>query len=96
MNQPGLDSDTLKGSFYSNPLMDVPNVTPEEKATFPEYYGQNICELVDFTGSWIFHTVELGPTEDDIPGFEDAFKQLGNFVYGVGLKLAEACQPFGQ
>lgn len=40
-------------------------------------------------------SVELGPTEDDVPGFEDAFKQLGNFVYGVGLKLAEACQPFG-
>ena len=35
--------DTLKGSFYSNPLVDKPDVSPEEREAFPEYYGENIC-----------------------------------------------------
>lgn len=29
--------------------MDEPDVSPEEKAAFPEYYGQNICELLDIS-----------------------------------------------
>ena len=29
-------------------------------------------------------------------GFEDAFKDLGRFVYRIGRELAAACQPFGK
>ena len=33
--------------------------------------------------------------EPEVEGFEEAFKDLGQFVYGVGRELANACQPFG-
>lgn len=36
-------ADTLKGSFYANPIqVDYP-ASPEEMHAFPEYYGKNIC-----------------------------------------------------
>ncbi|KAI0343993.1 Clavaminate synthase-like protein [Trametopsis cervina] len=71
--------DTLKGSYYANPVVDEPNVSPIIREAYPEYYGKNI---------W--------PTEDitEVQGFEQAFKDLGRFVFGVGCELAVACQPF--
>ncbi|KAH8835928.1 Clavaminate synthase-like protein [Flagelloscypha sp. PMI_526] len=69
--------DTLKGSFYANPVVDTPTVPEEEKKQFPEYYGSNI---------W--------PTEPETEGFEDAFKDLGRFIFKIGTELAAACQPF--
>jgi hypothetical protein len=36
--------DTLKGSYYANPIIDTPTVSEEQKKTYPEYYGTNICE----------------------------------------------------
>jgi len=37
-------ADTLKGSFYANPVQGDPTASPEERHTFPEYYGENICD----------------------------------------------------
>ena len=34
--------DTLKGSYYGNPLVDTPNVSEEIKKKHPEYYKGNI------------------------------------------------------
>ncbi|EIN13396.1 Clavaminate synthase-like protein [Punctularia strigosozonata HHB-11173 SS5] len=73
--------DTLKGSYYANPIVDKPTVSQALKEAYPEYYGENIWPDKD-----------LKPVE----GFEDAFKDLGRFVFAVGCELAAACQPFGK
>ena len=39
------DIDTLKGSYYANPIVDVPNVSPAMKEQHREYYRDNICEI---------------------------------------------------
>lgn len=56
--------DTLKGSFYANPILDEPSTTPEQNLEFPEYYSHNVWpredSLKDFEeafkslGSFIF------------------------------------------
>ncbi|EMD41641.1 hypothetical protein CERSUDRAFT_102053 [Gelatoporia subvermispora B] len=72
--------DTLKGSYYANPVVDSPQVSAADRLAYPEYYGENI---------W--------PNPGDIEavsGFEQAFKDLGRFVFRVGCELAVACQPF--
>lgn len=73
--------DTLKGSYYANPLMDSESSTVplSEKVEYPEYYGTNIWPSKD---------------EDGVGDFEIAFKELGSFIYEVGCQLASACQPF--
>jgi hypothetical protein len=71
--------DFLKGSYYANPIVDSPTISEEEKKAFPEYYGNNIWPASD---------------EKGVEGFEEAFKNLGRFIFSVGVKLAEACQPF--
>ncbi|KDQ14110.1 hypothetical protein BOTBODRAFT_174921 [Botryobasidium botryosum FD-172 SS1] len=71
--------DTLKGSYYANPIVDIPTVSAEEQAAHPEYYGNNI---------WPH------PHEKGIEGFEEAFKDLGRFIFNVGCQLAGACQVF--
>ncbi|KXN81120.1 hypothetical protein AN958_06074 [Leucoagaricus sp. SymC.cos] len=71
--------DTLKGSYYANPVVDKPSLSKSEQEKYPEYYGQNIWPRKD---------------EKGIEGFEDAFKDLGRFVFDVGYQLAAACQPF--
>ncbi len=38
-------TDTLKGSFYANPVLDEPSVSPILREAYPEYYGKNICKL---------------------------------------------------
>ncbi|KAL5636004.1 hypothetical protein ACGC1H_004722 [Rhizoctonia solani] len=73
--------DTLKGSYYANPVVDEPGVDPEQKAAHPEYYGKNIWP---------------GKDERGVEGFEEAFKDLGQFVFGVGCQVAGACQSFGE
>ncbi|KAH9047581.1 Clavaminate synthase-like protein [Lactarius hengduanensis] len=70
--------DTLKGSYYANPVIDAPSVHPTLQEAYPEYYGVNIWPK----------------DENGIEGFESAFKDLGSFVFDVGVKLAAACQPF--
>jgi hypothetical protein len=35
--------DTLKGSYYANPVLDTPTVSDELRKAHPEYYGNNIC-----------------------------------------------------
>lgn len=71
--------DTLKGSYYANPVIDNPDVSQKEREAFPEYYGQNIWPAKDLKS---------------VEGFEDAFKDLGSFVFNIGCDLATACQPF--
>jgi len=70
--------DTLKGSYYANPVVDAPSVHPDIREAYPEYYGTNIWPK----------------DEKSIEGFEPAFKELGSFIFGIGVKLAAACQPF--
>ncbi|KAN0125045.1 hypothetical protein V8E52_001597 [Russula decolorans] len=70
--------DTLKGSYYANPVVDEPSVHPNLREAYPEYYGNNIWPK----------------DEKGIEGFESAFKHLGSFVFDVGVKLAAACQQF--
>jgi len=40
--------------------------------------------------------VSQGPKPDEkgVEGFEEAFKDLGRFIFNVGCQLAAACQPF--
>ena len=38
-------ADTLKGSYYANPIVDVPSVPPQLREEYPEYYGSNICRF---------------------------------------------------
>jgi len=71
--------DTLKGSYYANPVIDVPDVSPELREQHQEFYRSNIWPARD---------------EKGIEGFEEAFKNLGRFVFKVGCELAAACQPF--
>ncbi|KAG6335629.1 hypothetical protein ID866_3465 [Astraeus odoratus] len=71
--------DTLKGSYYANPIVDAPNVSAELKHQHQEYYRDNIWPDADERG---------------IEGFEQSFKNLGRFVFKVGCELAAACQPF--
>ncbi|KAG2155468.1 Clavaminate synthase-like protein [Suillus clintonianus] len=71
--------DTLKGSYYANPVVDVPDVNPAVKAEHRAFYGDNVWP---------------DKNETSIEGFEEAFKNLGRFVFDVGCQLAGACQPF--
>jgi hypothetical protein len=40
----GRQADTLKGSYYANPIIDAPSVHPSLQEAYPEYYGTNICQ----------------------------------------------------
>ncbi|THH29723.1 hypothetical protein EUX98_g4466 [Antrodiella citrinella] len=68
-----------KGSYYANPVIDIPSVSPDVKLANPEYYEANI---------WPEHN------EKSVEGFEQAFKDLGRLIFKVGCELADACQPF--
>ncbi|KAF7310575.1 RIC1 domain-containing protein [Mycena chlorophos] len=70
--------DLLKGSYYANPIVDDPPASGL-RAQYPEYYNKNIWPKSD---------------ESSVEGFEAAFKDLGRFVFNVGVALASACQPF--
>ncbi|KAI5991547.1 Clavaminate synthase-like protein [Pisolithus albus] len=71
--------DTLKGSYYANPIVDTPDVSSALREQHREYYRENIWPDAD---------------EEGIEGFESAFKDLGRFVFQVGCELAAACEPF--
>lgn len=71
--------DTLKGSYYANPIVDAPQVSEELKQQFAEYYAPNIWPAAD---------------EQGVEDFEAAFKDLGRFIFRVGCQLAAACQSF--
>ncbi|THH21002.1 hypothetical protein EW146_g469 [Bondarzewia mesenterica] len=70
--------DTLKGSYYANPVVDKPSVSAALQNAYPEYYGANVWP----------------ENENGVEDFEAVFKDLGRFVFDVGCKLAAACQPF--
>jgi hypothetical protein len=80
-------------------VVDVPKVDSAVKAEHRPFYGDNVCMLSLF-GIYHFltHTFHKGPdkNETSVEGFEEAFKNLGRFVFDVGCQLAAACQPFGQ
>ncbi|KAF8807665.1 Clavaminate synthase-like protein [Phlegmacium glaucopus] len=71
--------DTLKGSFYANPIQNDSTASPEERHAFPEYYGENIWPTKD---------------EKGMEDFENVFKELSLFIFNVGCMVAAACQPF--
>ncbi|KIY67413.1 Clavaminate synthase-like protein [Cylindrobasidium torrendii FP15055 ss-10] len=71
--------DTMKGSYYANPIIDTPAVDRELRSEWKEYYRANIWPK---------------PDEQGVEGFEQAFKDLGHFIFNVGCALATACQPF--
>ncbi|KAI6045079.1 Clavaminate synthase-like protein [Pisolithus marmoratus] len=71
--------DTLKASYYANPVVDVPNVSSTLREQHREYYRGNIWP---------------DAKEKGIEGFECAFKDLGRFIFQVGCELAAACEPF--
>lgn len=59
--------------------MESATVSKDEQLAYPEYYGKNIWP---------------NAKEKGVEGFEDAFKDLGQFIFQVGCELAAACQPF--
>ena len=72
-------ADTMKGSYYANPVLDVPNVSVELRQAYPEYYGKNICKL-SYNHIIVFCILILdpGPTvTPEVGDFEQAFKDLG-------------------
>ncbi|KAG6919583.1 hypothetical protein DXG01_004247 [Tephrocybe rancida] len=90
--------DVLKGSYYANPIVETPTVPKEEQDAHPEYYGRNICMLSNHLPYYKpSDGGVIGPhrEQEGIEGFEDAFKDLGRFIFQVGCELAAACQPFG-
>jgi hypothetical protein len=90
--------DTLKGSYYANPVVDVTNVHPAVKAEYRPFYGDNVCMCYSFVPVIRRLLPTKGPdkNETNIEGFEEAFKNLGRLVFDIGCQLASACQPFGQ
>ncbi|TIA93212.1 hypothetical protein E3P81_01036 [Wallemia ichthyophaga] len=72
--------DTLKGSYYGNPLLDRPQVDPTIQRRHPEYYKGNIWPNED--------------EDAEVNGFQQSFKKLGSFVVEVGLLLTRACESF--
>ncbi len=76
-------SDTLKGSYYANPVIDRPQVSQALREAYPEYYGSNICDCVSPRHTLVeFSRLRSGPREElkGVHGFEDAFKDLGRYL----------------
>jgi hypothetical protein len=74
--------DTLKGSYYANPVVDSPSVSSALKKSYPEYYSNNICNAI-FSHLYRYHIdiLSTGPKgEPTIEEFEDAFKSLGRYI----------------
>lgn len=74
--------DTMKGSFYANPVLDEPDVSPQLREAHPEYYGKNICaSSSNLPGSGYSSYIYAGPTDTaEVQDFEHAFKDLGRYV----------------
>ncbi len=80
---PGIILDTMKGSYYANPVLDEPNVSPKLREAYPEYYGNNICTAFPPSTSHRKQLLTLyaGPTSTaEVQDFEHAFKDLGRYV----------------
>ncbi|EIW69649.1 hypothetical protein TREMEDRAFT_30927, partial [Tremella mesenterica DSM 1558] len=75
--------DLLKGSFYANPLTDLPDVPVSVSCLSPQQY---------LTGGYYHGNV--WPDEPGLEEFERIFKALGKIIYEVGLSLAKACETF--
>jgi isopenicillin N synthase-like dioxygenase len=66
----GNEPDTAKGSYYYNPVTDVPG-TDQDREMYPLSYPVNV---------W--------PSEELMPGFRPAAKDLGNILFGVVVQVA--------
>jgi hypothetical protein len=74
-------ADTLKGSYYANPVIDAPSVHPNIREAYPEYHGTNICQSHVLSRNWCLILSAVGPKDEkSIEGFEPAFKELGSCV----------------
>ncbi|WVF72133.1 hypothetical protein IAT40_006945 [Kwoniella sp. CBS 6097] len=70
--------DTQKGSYYANPLIDLPDVSEDLRTSYPEYYAGNV---------WPSGV-------EGMEEFEPTFKALGQVIFDVGIALAKACDTF--
>jgi isopenicillin N synthase-like dioxygenase len=66
----GSEPDTAKGSYYYNPVTDVPG-TAQDRESYPLSYPVNV---------W--------PSEEMLPGFRSAAKELGSVLFGVVVQVA--------
>ncbi|WVQ71633.1 hypothetical protein IAR50_001173 [Cryptococcus sp. DSM 104548] len=70
--------DTQKGSYYANPLLDLPDVSEQLRQEHPEYYAGNVWPR------------GIRGLEE----FEETFKALGRIIFETGVLLAQACDGF--
>ncbi|TFY83982.1 hypothetical protein EWM64_g42 [Hericium alpestre] len=69
--------DTLKGSYYANPVVDIPSVTSALRDSYPEYYGNNIWPK----------------NEKGVEEFENAFRGLGSSSQTTKARLLHYFPP---
>lgn len=67
--------DYAKGSYYGNPLKDIPTDDEDLIKKYPGSYMPNV---------WI----------DEIPEFEENFKQMGLNIYYLGLLILSHCDEY--
>lgn len=75
--------DFAKGSYYNNPVTNVPFSHLDEvkrKAIVEEYAS--------------FAHPNIWPDEEDCPGMEETFMQLGKIIVDTGSLLAVACDNY--
>ncbi|XP_042001028.1 uncharacterized protein LOC121750543 isoform X1 [Salvia splendens] len=80
--------DMMKGSFYANPLLDVPTNDQSLVQRYPSYCGPNI---------WphdVLPELELGMCWELATMNLSAFKALGKLILEVGLLLAHHCDQY--
>ncbi|KAM7509467.1 hypothetical protein LguiA_019920 [Lonicera macranthoides] len=85
--------DLLKGSFYANPLLDIPTTETSLIERYPSYCGQNIWP------HQALPELEVGipskvQKEFDLVTVFPAFKALGKLILDVGLMLAYHCDLY--
>ncbi|GJM89697.1 hypothetical protein PR202_ga05909 [Eleusine coracana subsp. coracana] len=83
--------DTFKGSFYANPVLDVPTTEDVLVSRYPSYCRPNIWPTD--------HLPELETVRPEFMAFlflsSVAFKALGKLILEVGLMLAHHCDLYG-
>lgn len=73
--------DTLKGSYYANPVRN-----PELQELAIKKYPN----LPEYTASNVW------PSADTLPGFEDTFQKLCDFIVDTAGLVARACDSYAQ
>ncbi|KAK6941558.1 Non-hem dioxygenase N-terminal domain [Dillenia turbinata] len=74
--------DLLKGSFYANPVLDIPTTEASLIERYRSYCGSNI---------W---PAKALPELEPVCNLHAAFKALGKLILDVGLMLAHHCDLY--